>query len=70
MVINVLIRKHVISHHPVPISLPLNGSFPIVLTAKVVIEMNTGCSETVRRKKAPRSLPQTISYFGRHINEK
>lgn len=56
MVISGLIRKHVISHRPVPISLPLNGSFPIILTAKVTIQMNTGCSESVKRKKAPRSF--------------
>lgn len=55
MVISGLIRKHVISHHPAPISLPLNGSFPIILTAKAMIQMNAGCSESVRRKE-PRSF--------------
>lgn len=38
IVISDLIRKRVISHHPIPTSLPLNGSFLIVLTAKRMSE--------------------------------
>lgn len=70
MIISGLIRRHVISHRPVPISLPLNGSFPIIRTAKVMIQMNTGCPESVRRKKHQDLLPQTISHFSRHKNKK
>lgn len=71
------IRKHIISHSPVPPSLPLKGSFLIIFTAKVKSEQRPKgaevaqfYSESVRWKVAPRSSPLTVSQVSRATREK